>query len=183
MPTQTFEAVIASHLRTATHRPMDEQTLATYLDQWKGATGQKLYLQKDALLNEDDTAEFEPLLPSITVPLRIVWGENDAWLPPRHRRTPARAHPRLRPRAPARHRPLRHGRQPPTSRRNPLRFLHRLRQFRLSQRRNRARQRASQRLMLPVDSRFRGNDGWADRSEYIVHIPSEITSERTQQEG
>jgi hypothetical protein len=37
--------------------------------------------------------------------------------------------------------------------------------------------------MLPVDSRFRGNDGWADRSEYIVHIPSEITSERTQQEG
>jgi hypothetical protein len=82
MPTQTFEAVVASHLRTATHRPMDEQTLATYLDQWKGATGQKLYLQKDALLNEDDTAEFEPLLPSITVPLRIVWGENDAWLPP-----------------------------------------------------------------------------------------------------
>ena len=82
MPTETFEAVVASHLRTATHRPMDEQTLATYLDQWKGATGQKLYLQKDALLNEDDTAEFEPLLPSITVPLRIVWGENDVWLPP-----------------------------------------------------------------------------------------------------
>jgi pimeloyl-ACP methyl ester carboxylesterase len=82
MPTETFEAVIASHLRTATHRPMDEHTLTTYLDQWKGETGQKLYLQKDALLDENDTAEFEPLLPSITVPLRIVWGENDAWLPP-----------------------------------------------------------------------------------------------------
>jgi pimeloyl-ACP methyl ester carboxylesterase len=82
MPTAVFEAIVASHLRTATYHQMNETVLATYLDQWKGATGQKLYLQKDALLNEDDTAEFEPLLPSITVPLRIVWGENDAWLPP-----------------------------------------------------------------------------------------------------
>jgi pimeloyl-ACP methyl ester carboxylesterase len=82
MPNQTFEALIASHLRTATYRPMDQATLATYLDQWKGEMGQKLYLQKDAQLDENYTAEFEPLLPTITVPVRIIWGENDAWLPP-----------------------------------------------------------------------------------------------------
>lgn len=82
MPTATFEAIVASHLRTATHRPMDEPTIETYLDQWKGEPGQKLYLQKDAQLDERDTADFEPLLPSIAVPVRIVWGENDAWLPP-----------------------------------------------------------------------------------------------------
>jgi len=61
---------------------MDEITLAIYLDQWKGEQGQKLYLQKDVQLHEEDTADFEPLLPSITVPVRIIWGENDAWLPP-----------------------------------------------------------------------------------------------------
>ena len=82
MPTATFEAIVASHLRTATHRPMDGPTIETYLDQWKGEPGQKLYLQKDAQLDERDTADFEPLLPSIAVPVRIVWGENDAWLPP-----------------------------------------------------------------------------------------------------
>lgn len=81
MPTQVFEAVVASHLRTATNRPMDELTFATYLDQWKGERGQRLYLQKDAQLDERHTAEFEPLLPSISVPVRLVWGENDAWLP------------------------------------------------------------------------------------------------------
>lgn len=82
MPTEIFEAIIAAHLRTATYHPVDDATLAPYLDQWKGELGQRLYLQKDAQLDEDDTAELESLLPSITVPVRILWGEHDAWLPP-----------------------------------------------------------------------------------------------------
>jgi pimeloyl-ACP methyl ester carboxylesterase len=82
MPTPSFEALVAAHLRTATHHPMHETALATYLDQWKGEFGQRLYLHNADHLRENDTAEFEPLLPSITVPVRIVWGENDAWLPP-----------------------------------------------------------------------------------------------------
>jgi pimeloyl-ACP methyl ester carboxylesterase len=81
MPTEVFEASIASHLRTATYRVMDKPTLATYPDQWKGEVGRTLYLQNAAQLREEDTAELEPLLPSITVPISIVWGENDAWLP------------------------------------------------------------------------------------------------------
>jgi pimeloyl-ACP methyl ester carboxylesterase len=82
MPTQVFEAIVASHLRTATHKPMDDQALSTYLEGWRGESGQRLYLQKDAQLNEDDTARFEPLLPSITVPVSIIWGQQDAWLAP-----------------------------------------------------------------------------------------------------
>jgi pimeloyl-ACP methyl ester carboxylesterase len=81
MPTEVFEASIASHLRTVTYRVMDKPTLATYPDQWKGEVGRTLYLQNAAQLREEDTAELEPLLPSITVPISIVWGENDAWLP------------------------------------------------------------------------------------------------------
>jgi pimeloyl-ACP methyl ester carboxylesterase len=63
MPTETFEAVVASHLRTATYRPMDEHTLATYLDQWKGEVGQMLYLQNAAQLREEDTAGSSPCSP------------------------------------------------------------------------------------------------------------------------
>jgi pimeloyl-ACP methyl ester carboxylesterase len=82
MPTAVFEAIVASHRHTATHEPMDEEAFAAYLDQWSGPLGQRLYLQKDAQLDEDDTAAFEPLLHSIEVPVRIVWGEHDAWLFP-----------------------------------------------------------------------------------------------------
>lgn len=82
MPAHIFEAIVASHLRTATYRPMDDDAFATYLEAWSGEFGQKLYLQKDAQLDEDDTAQLEPLLPEIEVPVRILWGENDAWLAP-----------------------------------------------------------------------------------------------------
>ncbi len=82
MPTAVFEAIVGSHLRTATHLPMDEAAFDAYLTQWSGALGQRLYLQKDARLDEGDTAAFEPLLASIAVPVRIIWGEHDAWLPP-----------------------------------------------------------------------------------------------------
>jgi len=82
MPTQVFEAIVASHLRTATHKPMDEGAFATYLETWRGKFGHRLYLQKDAQLDEDDTAEFEPLLPSLGIPVSIIWGEQDAWLAP-----------------------------------------------------------------------------------------------------
>jgi pimeloyl-ACP methyl ester carboxylesterase len=82
MPSAVFEALVASHLSTATYRPMGEDAVATYLEQWRGEFGQKIYLQKDAQLDEEDTAEFEPLLSSIMAPVRIVWGEHDAWLAP-----------------------------------------------------------------------------------------------------
>ena len=81
MPTETFEAVVAAHLRTATYRVLGEPTLATYLEGWKGEVGKTLYIQNAAQLREEDTTDFEPLLSSITVPVRIIWGENDAWLP------------------------------------------------------------------------------------------------------
>jgi pimeloyl-ACP methyl ester carboxylesterase len=82
MPTQVFEAIVASHLRTATHKPMDEHAFAAYLEGWRGDFGQRLYLQKDDQLDENDTTQIEPLLPSIEVPVSIVWGEQDAWLAP-----------------------------------------------------------------------------------------------------
>ena len=82
MPAKTFEAIVASHLRTATHKPLDEHAFATYLEGWRGESGQRLYLNKDAQLDERDTAEFEPLLPSIGDPVSIIWGEQDAWLDP-----------------------------------------------------------------------------------------------------
>jgi pimeloyl-ACP methyl ester carboxylesterase len=82
MPVEIFEAVVAAHLGTATHRQMDEHAFATYLEGWRGEFGQRLYLQNIAQLDEDDTAEFEALLPSIGVPVRIIWGERDSWLAP-----------------------------------------------------------------------------------------------------
>ena len=61
---------------------MDEEAFVAYLDQWRGEIGQKIYLQNDAQLDEEHTAEFEPLLHSMENPVHILWGERDAWLDP-----------------------------------------------------------------------------------------------------
>ena len=82
MPTHIFERIVAGHIGTAVHRPMDEETFAAYFDQWRGEDGQAVYLQKVAQFDERYTDEFEPLLSSVQSPVRILWGKQDAWLDP-----------------------------------------------------------------------------------------------------
>lgn len=82
MPAGPFEAVVASHLRTATSRPLAEEAYRAYLSQWRGEEGQRAYLRKDAQLDEEDTRGLAPLLASVGVPVEIVWGAEDAWLDP-----------------------------------------------------------------------------------------------------
>ena len=82
MPTHIYERIAAAHIGTAVHRPMDEETFAAYFDRWRGEGGQAAYLQKVAQFDEGHTDEFEPLLGSMRTPVRILWGERDAWLDP-----------------------------------------------------------------------------------------------------
>jgi pimeloyl-ACP methyl ester carboxylesterase len=80
MPTRVFEAYVAARLKEATYRPMNEDALSVYLSQWRDPEGQEAYISKDEQLDERDTAEVEPLLGSIKVPVLVLWGEQDAWL-------------------------------------------------------------------------------------------------------
>lgn len=82
MPGDVFESYVAARLRQATSGPMDDDAFEAYLSQWRGPEGQAAYLRKDEALLERDTAEVEPLLGSIGVPVRLVWGEEDGWVDP-----------------------------------------------------------------------------------------------------
>lgn len=82
MPQDVFEDYVASRLRQTTSRPMEGAAFETYLSQWRGPEGQAAYLRKDEALIERDTAEVEQLLGSIEVPVRILWGGEDAWVEP-----------------------------------------------------------------------------------------------------
>lgn len=81
MPTHIFREVAAAHVRTATEEPMAPAVFAAYFDQWEGERGHRLWLRNVHGFNEQDTADFEPLLDGMRTPTRIVWGENDRWLP------------------------------------------------------------------------------------------------------
>jgi pimeloyl-ACP methyl ester carboxylesterase len=80
MPAHIYEEVVKAHLRTAVHRPLDDETLAAYLRPWQGEDGQATYFRKIAQWTEDDVGALEPLLAGLDVPVRLVWGEQDRWL-------------------------------------------------------------------------------------------------------
>ncbi len=81
MPTHIFREVAAAHLRTATERPMEPAVFAAYFDQWEGERGHQLWLRNVRGFDEQDTVDFEPLLDGMRTATRIVWGEQDRWLP------------------------------------------------------------------------------------------------------
>ena len=82
MPNHIFTEVASAHLRTAVHRSLGAEAVDAYMRPWRGEHGQAAYLHKVEHFDEADTKEFEPRLGQVTVPVRIVWGEEDAWLEP-----------------------------------------------------------------------------------------------------
>ena len=81
MPTHIFREVAAAHLRTATATPMSPEVFAAYFDQWEGDVGHRLWLRNVEGFDEQDTADFEPMLSEMATPTRLIWGEQDRWLP------------------------------------------------------------------------------------------------------
>jgi pimeloyl-ACP methyl ester carboxylesterase len=81
LPSAELEGVIRAHLGTATAQPLAADAYSDIFGQWDGATGQALYLRNLACLDERDTDAFQPLLTTITAPVLVLWGEQDAWLP------------------------------------------------------------------------------------------------------
>ncbi len=82
MPEHAYRQVLATHLRSAIHKEMDDAALAPYLSPWLGEVGQRAYYRQVARFDERHTTEVEPLYGSIDLPVLVLWGEQDGWLHP-----------------------------------------------------------------------------------------------------
>lgn len=81
MPTHVFHELVAAHLRTSTHRPLDAAGEQAYLGRFAGPDGQRRYLDQVAGFSDDDTRDVVAALPTVDAPALVVWGEQDRWLP------------------------------------------------------------------------------------------------------
>ena len=82
LPAYAHEALVAAHLRNATHLGYRPGVLEHYLAPWLGADGQAAFYRQYRQLSESDTADYEHLLKDINIPLTLLWGRNDNILPP-----------------------------------------------------------------------------------------------------
>jgi pimeloyl-ACP methyl ester carboxylesterase len=82
LPDYAHEALVASHLRNATHAGYRPGVLETYLAPWRGAAGKAAFYRQYRQLAETDTDEYAHLLADIDVPVRLLWGREDRITPP-----------------------------------------------------------------------------------------------------
>lgn len=81
MPDSLFGEVIAAHLSAATAAGMPEAVQRAYLERYDGVDGQQRWLDQVAGFTDDDTRQVVDRLGRLTVPVHLIWGEHDQWLP------------------------------------------------------------------------------------------------------
>lgn len=84
LPDYAHEALVASHLRHATHVGFRPEVLETFLAPWRAAAGQAAFYRQYSQIRQADTAAYEHLLGGMSLPVRLIWGREDRILPPEY---------------------------------------------------------------------------------------------------
>ena len=84
LPAYAHEALVTAHLRKGTHAGYRDGVLDTYLAPWLGTDGQAAFYRQYRQLSQSDTAEYEPLLGTVDIPVTLAWGVEDRILPAPH---------------------------------------------------------------------------------------------------
>jgi pimeloyl-ACP methyl ester carboxylesterase len=82
LPDYVHEATVAAHLHSAVYHRHEDAMLHALLAPWIGADGKAAYYRQLVQYDHDFTGQLEALYPKTSAPTQILWGAEDAWLPP-----------------------------------------------------------------------------------------------------
>ncbi|MTH96500.1 alpha/beta fold hydrolase [Roseibium sp. RKSG952] len=81
MPDYMHRALLRTYLQTAAHQPLTEEAVEIYSAPWCGPAGQPAFYRQIAQMDQRYTDEIERLLAPLDCPVRVLWGEEDTWIP------------------------------------------------------------------------------------------------------
>jgi pimeloyl-ACP methyl ester carboxylesterase len=81
LPPYIHAAILPAYIATAAFRPLSREDLQLYVDPWMGAIGQAAFYRQIAQMDHRYTDEIESRYGEIRCPVRILWGEEDSWIP------------------------------------------------------------------------------------------------------
>jgi pimeloyl-ACP methyl ester carboxylesterase len=84
LPDYAHEALVAAHMRQATHVGYRPGVLDAFLAPWCGPDGKAAFYRQYRQIRQIHTAEYEHLLSDISIPTRLIWGTEDRILPPKY---------------------------------------------------------------------------------------------------
>ncbi len=81
VPDYIHEAIVRAYIGTALFKGIEQTTVDSTISPWIGAEGKPAFYRQIAQADSRFTDEVQPLYGSITAPVLILWGAEDAWIP------------------------------------------------------------------------------------------------------
>ncbi|MEX5727438.1 pimeloyl-ACP methyl ester carboxylesterase [Rhodovulum iodosum] len=81
VPDYMQRALLAAYIRTSSHAGLTDAALDPYIAPWLGAEGQPAFYRQIAQMDMAYTDEVEPGYPGLRCPVRLIWGQEDQWIP------------------------------------------------------------------------------------------------------
>jgi pimeloyl-ACP methyl ester carboxylesterase len=82
VPDYLQRAILTAYIRGAVSREMTDAELAAYIVPWTGAIGQPAFYRQIAQMDVKFTDEIEHRYGEMRCPVLLLWGSQDAWIPP-----------------------------------------------------------------------------------------------------
>ncbi len=91
LPAYIHQAILDAYIRGASHRGLRQEDLAALVEPWTTEEGQPAFYRQIAQYDESYLAKIEDRLPGLDLPIDVIWGAEDAWIPTDHRPPAGRA--------------------------------------------------------------------------------------------
>jgi pimeloyl-ACP methyl ester carboxylesterase len=82
LPPYIHKAILRAYIQGASHHGLRDSDLAALVAPWITDAGQRAFYRQIAQYDERFLVENEQHLGDLSVPANVVWGADDAWIPP-----------------------------------------------------------------------------------------------------
>lgn len=81
LPPHLHEAMVIAYVRSASARGLSGPAERMLVEPWLGERGQAAFYRQIAQADQRHTDEVEPRYPELDLPVHVVWGTEDTWIP------------------------------------------------------------------------------------------------------
>ncbi|MEJ2710881.1 MAG: alpha/beta hydrolase [Anaerolineales bacterium] len=81
VPDYIQDAILRAYILSAAHEKLDEATLSETVRPWATGLGKAAFYRQIAQADQKYTDEVQALYSNIDLPVLILWGEEDVWIP------------------------------------------------------------------------------------------------------
>ncbi len=81
LPAYIHAAVVRTYIESASHRGLRDEDLDALVEPWTGEAGQPAFYRQIAQYDERFLEQIERRLGEIEIPVSVLWGRKDTWIP------------------------------------------------------------------------------------------------------